>query len=552
MATAYSYIRWSSAKQSEGNSEQRQLDAAALYAKEHGLTISEMTFKDSGVSAFKGKNAVEGELGAFIAAVNEGKIAKGSYLLIENFDRLSRAPVNVALRLFQDIIESGIVIVTLTDGQIYSTARINENWTSLIIALSVMARAHEEQKRKGDMVKKAWDAKRIKQVAEKTIASKNGPSWLTLSEDRKTWIVDQEKADVVRRIFHMAAVDGHGSNMISKILNKEEVPTIGKDRKVKAEFWATNMISQILNQETVFGRFKQYGGGIVVDDYYPAIVTKKLFDAVQAGRAGRAHKGGQKQGTSNIFSGLCVCAYCQKKMKFVRSGTKTRIPYLMCLSKVEGTGCTAPMMPYLPTVTGIFDRLINKQKRDLNPHRIQMDAESKMTDLEQQVASKQVELAKLLKLAMLAPDVVVVADKLSETQEEMDALQAELVKSREMPVSIEEIEAGEELFKQITNEITPELTLKVQMALRRQVAKIELAAHCERYSNWKDGVPIDLEAAQYRGPSGKYEYSENPTHVAIIHYAGGSIRTVDITPFYNASIEANKPKTRVRRKKVVS
>jgi hypothetical protein len=88
------------------------------------------------------------------------------------------------------------------------------------------------------------------------------------------------------------------------------------------------------------------------------------------------------------------------------------------------------------------------------------------------------------------------------------------------------------------------------MALRIQVAKIEVAAHCERFSNWRDGVPIDrdIPPAQYRGPSGKYEYSESPTHVAIINYAGGSIRTVDITPFYNASIEANKPKTRVRRK----
>ncbi len=550
MATAYSYIRWSSAKQSDGDSERRQLDAADKYAAEHGLSISPMTFRDSGVSAFKGKNAIEGELGAFIAAVNEGKIAKGSYLLIENFDRLSRAPVNTALRLFQDIIEGGIVIVTLTDGQIYSTARINENWTSLIIALSVMARAHEEQKRKGDMVKKAWDAKRELQVNEKKIASKNGPSWLTLSQDRKTWIVDQEKADIVRRIFHMAAEDGHGSNKISIILNKEGVPTIGKAKPNKAEDWATNMVSQLLKQETVFGRFKQFGGGAVVDDYYPAIVTKKLFDAVQAGRAGRMHKGGQRQGTSNIFSGLCVCAYCQKKMKFVQSGTKTRIPYLMCLSKVEGTGCTAPMMPYLPSVKGIFDRLINRQLRDLSPTRLQVEAASIVQDIEQKLISKQAELEQLVKIAMLAPNVVMIADKLEVAQEEMDALQAALVKARSTPITNQELEANGELFKQITSDISPELTLKVQVALRRQVSKVELAAHCERYSNWERGVPIDrdIPPAQYRGPSGKYEYSESPTHVAIIHYAGGSIRTVDITPFYNASIEANKPKTRVRRK----
>lgn len=551
---AYSYIRWSSAKQTLGDSLRRQTELAEAYARRHKLDLDIASYQDHGISGFTGANLATGALGAFLKAIDEGQIQTPCYLLVEALDRLTRTEIDTALELFLSIIRRGVTLVTLQNEQVFSSESIkNDRGISLIIAISFLVQGHEDSAKRGKRVKASWDEKRTKQVADKTIASKNGPSWLTLSEDRKSWIVDQDKADIVRRIFHMAGVDGHGSNKISITLNTEGVPPISKEtKKNKAESWATNMVSQLLKQETVFGRFKQFGGGIVVDDYYPAIVTKKLFDAVQAGRAGRAHKGGQKQGTSNIFSGLCVCAYCQKKMKFVRSGTKTRIPYLMCLSKVEGTGCTAPMMPYLPTVTGVFDRLINKQKRDLSPYRLQADAESKIQYLEQQIVSKQVELEKLVKLAMLAPDVVVVADKLSETQEQMDALQAELVKSREMPVSEEEIEAGEELFKQITSEITPELTLKVQMALRRQVSKIELAAHVDRYSNWKDGVPIDrdIPPAQYRGPSGKYEYSESPTHVAIIHYAGGSIRTVDITPFYNASIEANKPKTRVRRKLV--
>jgi biotin carboxylase len=50
----------------------------------------------------------------------------------------------VALKLFLDITSKGIVLVTLMDGQVYSKATITENWTKLIMALAIMARANEE------------------------------------------------------------------------------------------------------------------------------------------------------------------------------------------------------------------------------------------------------------------------------------------------------------------------------------------------------------------------------------------------------------------------
>jgi hypothetical protein len=56
-----------------------------------------------------------GKLAEFIEAVKDGKVPFGSFLIIEQFDRLSRANVNVALRLLMDLIEAGIVVVTLVD-----------------------------------------------------------------------------------------------------------------------------------------------------------------------------------------------------------------------------------------------------------------------------------------------------------------------------------------------------------------------------------------------------------------------------------------------------
>ena len=85
---------------------------------EHGLDLDEdLKLHDIGVSAFDGSNVVKGELGAFLDAVKKGKVAEGSTLLIESFDRLSRGDLQSAITLMMDLLNSGITIVTLSDGK---------------------------------------------------------------------------------------------------------------------------------------------------------------------------------------------------------------------------------------------------------------------------------------------------------------------------------------------------------------------------------------------------------------------------------------------------
>ena len=110
---AYSYVRFSTSKQELGDSLRRQVDACEKYCEKNGLELHPVSYRDLGVSAFKRKNLEKGALFAFIQAVNAGKIEKGSYLIIEQFDRLSRADVSVALRLLLDLVAQGIVLVTL-------------------------------------------------------------------------------------------------------------------------------------------------------------------------------------------------------------------------------------------------------------------------------------------------------------------------------------------------------------------------------------------------------------------------------------------------------
>jgi DNA invertase Pin-like site-specific DNA recombinase len=77
---------------------------AEEYCSKHGLELHPVSYRDLGVSAFKRKNVERGALAAFIDAVKTGKVAKDSYLIIEQFDRLSRAEVDVALKLLLDLL----------------------------------------------------------------------------------------------------------------------------------------------------------------------------------------------------------------------------------------------------------------------------------------------------------------------------------------------------------------------------------------------------------------------------------------------------------------
>lgn len=99
---AISYARFSSAGQAEGSSLSRQIERAEAYAAANDLVIDHaLSFRDLGVSAWDRSNIEKGALGLFLRAITEGKVPKGSTLIVELFDRLSRAEPIDALAIFQ-------------------------------------------------------------------------------------------------------------------------------------------------------------------------------------------------------------------------------------------------------------------------------------------------------------------------------------------------------------------------------------------------------------------------------------------------------------------
>jgi len=241
----------------QGDSQRRQFDAALNYAREKGLALDEqLTFHDLGVSGFRGANANTGKLKAFRRAVEDERVEAGSYLLVEDFDRLSRMNPWDAMPLFQEIINAGITVVTLKDREVWHRDALRANPFLLMKSLFAMWNGHQESVKKSGRVSEAWAAKR-KRLASKERLSKPYtrmcPAWLTWDEKRKAFVVLSERAKIVQQIF-VKADAGTGIEGIARELNLKNVPTWGEGKR-KAAFWRGSYIRKILANKAVIGTF---------------------------------------------------------------------------------------------------------------------------------------------------------------------------------------------------------------------------------------------------------------------------------------------------------
>src|SRR5438477_7370944 len=150
-----SYLRFSRPEQLKGDSIRRQLALGQEWAARHKMTIAD-SFRDQGISAFRGKNAAEGALARLLRHIDSGQIPAGSVLLVEQLDRLSRNALLEALELFLSIIRKGVRVVTLMDGQEYDRESLNRNMMQLQYSIMQMSLAHEESAKKSERLSHAW------------------------------------------------------------------------------------------------------------------------------------------------------------------------------------------------------------------------------------------------------------------------------------------------------------------------------------------------------------------------------------------------------------
>lgn len=337
---AFSYVRMSTATQLKGDSLTRQIDASRRYAEENGLHLVE-SLQDIGISAYRGSNAKSGKLREFLDLVDAGEVPAGSTLIIESLDRLSRENVLPSFQLFLRILSAGVNIVTLMDGQKYDVE--TQDFQQLIITLAVMSRANEESEIKSKRISSAWKSKR-KNISN-TKLTKLCPAWMKLSEDRSTYEIIPERAEIVRQIFQLAA-DGDGSYAIARKLNKAGVHPFGRSK-----LWIKSYITKILTERVVLGEFQPHRlvdgrrvpEGEAISSYFPAIVDEAIFYSVQASRKLRGSSGRGRRGTGvpNLFKNIAVCDYCSQPMHYVNRGNGPKGgTYLQCSGSMSGSGCS--------------------------------------------------------------------------------------------------------------------------------------------------------------------------------------------------------------------
>lgn len=348
MPIAYSYIRFSSTEQLKGDSLRRQSDLSKNYAEAKGLELdTKLNLRDLGISAFDKSNLNKGALGQFLKLVEDGMIPRGSYLLVESLDRLSRDKVMDALGIFLNILNAGIIIVTLADNQVYSREKTNDNWASLIMSIVIMSRANEESATKSRRIRASWDNKR-KNISKKRFTARC-PYWLKPTEGDTGFDLILERVDVVKRIFQMS-IDGIGTATIVKRLNGEKVPLFS----TKTDGWQTSYIQKVLTNRAVYGELQlnlQRDGVLsaydVIPDYYPAIMKKEDWLLAGSIRESRRSRGGvaKGEGLSNLFSGMLKCGYCSGPMnmgghvKRKANGEVRHTRYVACSKGRRGAGC---------------------------------------------------------------------------------------------------------------------------------------------------------------------------------------------------------------------
>jgi hypothetical protein len=352
---------------------------AQAWADRKGVPLdTELNLTDAGVSAYTGANLDVGNLGAFLRAVEDGTVPKGSWLLVENLDRLSREPAVDASYTMQGIIRAGVTVIDLSDngglGREYSldTLRSPEGLMHLMAMLFHFARGNSESVTKGTRVaQKHAERRRLFGTSEKLTKpyTRKLPAWIRWEESTLSYALIDERAELLRWMFEMAA-DGFGQHSIAAHLNETKVDTWGAG-KWKAAYWHKSYIRKLLTNKAAIGIFvphrvvkvdgkrtKQRIPEEPIAHRFPAAVDRELFERVNASLSTTAARGRNAEGPArSIFAGIMKCQHC--------GGTVTRVNkgewvYLVCSAAHGKSGtCHYESVPYLQAVTA-FQRSLRR------------------------------------------------------------------------------------------------------------------------------------------------------------------------------------------------
>ena len=503
---AYAYVRVSTVSQGLGHGIARQSSSPQQYADAHGFDLVE-TIEDIGLSAFTGKNLTEGELGKLIERIESGDIAAGSVLLIESLDRLSRQEPLRALKNLETIVNSGVSVITLDDGQELTADRLNKDFASLLISLSTMHRSHQESALKSERLKSSWQNKR-ENASNKKLTSK-APAWLRLLDDRSAFVEVSDRADTVREIFSMSKT-GYGSTSIQRHLNDNlsKHPPFGKSKT-----WNRSYVQKILENPAVFGEFQPYKmdkgkrvpDGPTLPDYFPAVVSKDDFLLSQAQISSRRISGSGRKGPqfSNLFTRLMLCGHCGGTIGFLNKGPLPKGGnYLRCVNASAKGTCDAPSWKYesfeqsfLEWITEInLEEIISPTSTSTQLENL----EAEKLSLSEGRQEKQRELEQLIEnIGRVDKELIeLISKRASSVKKDLDELDAQLLSCDEEEAQLRTTQTQgltSETFERfiqtqstLTSDQRRDLRVQIHKHMRDQIEVISVFNKPEQFFAWDD------------------------------------------------------------------
>ena len=351
--TAFLYERLSRDDNLEGESYSigNQKKLLAKVAKEKGYT-NLVHFLDDGISG------VTMDRPGFVEMICQLEQGKAAAVFVKDLSRLGRNYIEVG-RLTEEFFPNHDIRLVAVSDNIDTAEGENE--------LAPIRNLFNEWYAR-DISKKRRISNKIKGNAGEPMGQ---PPYGYIKDpnDPKHWIVDDEAAQVVRRVYSMT-LEGFGTEQIAAQLEKDDVLTPraywltkgikrpGKGKQQPPTKWNSSTITKILSLQEYCGdilNFKTYSKSyknkkridndrenwVVFQDVHEAIIERAVYAQVQQKR-GKIRKRRTNNGEHNMFSGLLVCADCGSNLHFHFNQGNPEIKYFNCSNYKGNRGtCTS-------------------------------------------------------------------------------------------------------------------------------------------------------------------------------------------------------------------
>ena len=322
----------------DSNSIVHQKEILAKYAKEHGFTNIEFYVDDG----FSGTNFNRPDFQRMMADAEEGKI---STVIVKDMSRFGRDYIMVGY--YTEIYFSNLDIRFIA---------INDNVDSNIQTendLTPFKNVFNEWYAR-DTSKKIRAVFKAKGNSGKHLTTNPPFGYKKDPNDKDKWIIDEEAATTVRRIFQMY-VEGYRISEIGHKLTEEKVETpilyyMNRGIKTNArseypEIWDLMSIKYILSQTAYAGHTVNFQTAvksyktkkqirlpkedwIIYRNTQEPIIDEKTFETVQQMR--KAKRARTKYNEPNMFSGLLYCADCGNHLTIQRVARNRKMDNFSC------------------------------------------------------------------------------------------------------------------------------------------------------------------------------------------------------------------------------